>query len=169
MLTYSKMYPMMLKRIQALVSEQTCLSYAVPDIINGIRVDKYFLYSMASGLERGRPWGLVIVSMDSGEILVFQNCHISDFMKTEDYPFENPINYALPRQLPIKEFKAHQKLQGKLYEKIRKIAFKQRLTDDEQILLRKYLILLEGLIPASLVPYYQAMGSNFFEWGNHYV
>lgn len=169
MLTYSTMYPLLIKKVNAIFSEQTCLSYAIPDVINGIRVERYFLYSMTNHPERGRPWGLLTVSMETGDILAYQNCHLSDFMETKAFSFEQLISYELPRKFGIKEFKVLKSLQIKLYERIRKIAFKESLCEEERVILRKYLILMESLIPIALVPYYKQAGSNFFEWGNKNV
>lgn len=169
MLEYKVLFPEVKKKAAFLFGDHISLSYPVPDIINGIRVEKFFLYPVASSVQRARPFGLLTVSAESGTVLSYQNCHLSDFMDTQQHPFAEKISYALPKKIGVKEFKLEQSLLEKMYEVVREIAFTDSFTPQQQQVLRKYWVVFEKAIPVALMPYYQAMGRNFFEWGVNYV
>ena len=169
MLEYKVLFPEVKKKVAFLFGDHISLSHPVPDIINGIRAEKFFLYPVASNVQRTRPFGLLTVSAESGTVLSYQNCHLSDFVDTEQHPFEVKISYELPKKIGIKEFKLEQSLLEKMYEVVREIAFTDSFTLQQQQVLRKYWVVFEKAVPVALMPYYQAMGRNFFEWGVNYV
>lgn len=169
MLEYKVLFPEVKKKVAFLFGDHISLSYPIPDVINGIRVEKFFLYTVAANLQRTRPFGLLTVSAETGTMLSYQDCHLSDFMDTEQYPLEKKISYELPKKIGIKEFKLEQSLLEKMYEVVREIAFTDSFTQQQQQVLRKFWVVFEKAVPVALMPYYQAMGRNFFEWGAKYV
>lgn len=164
MLNYAVVLNKTAQGVQVLSSEQTCMSYAMPDQENGIPVEKYFLYTMAYDSVHGRPWAMVTADMARGDILLYEDCRVKDFMDTERHPLHEKIDYSLPREIGLREYKMQQELMKKLYERVRLLAFREELSGEEQELLRKYLILLDSSVPADLIPYYHAIGKNFIAW-----
>ncbi len=157
------------RKVAALFGDEVCLSYPLPDLVGETRVEKYFLYPMGNSLVRGRPFGLLTVSMESGAVLAYQDCRLADFVDTKVHPFSEKISYALPRKLGVKEYKLEQSLINKMYEAVRKTAFQTELTGQDKEVLEKYWVVAEAAMPVALVPYYQAMGKNFYAWGYSYV
>ena len=62
MLEYSVLFPEVKKKTAFLFGDNISLSYPMPDIINGIRVEKFFLYPVSANPRRSRPFGLLTVS-----------------------------------------------------------------------------------------------------------
>lgn len=166
MLDYAVVYPGIQRAISNLCGDSACLSYPMPDIENGIRVERFFVYSMAPGLVRAAPFGVLTTEMDSGMVLAFQNCRLKDYFERENTA---PIRYELPRKISVKEFRLEQSMINKLYEAVRRAAFKEQLTEQETVALRAYYVMLEKSVPVSLLPFYQAIGKNFYEWVIKYV
>lgn len=165
MLEYSALFQKVKITAAYLLGDQVCLSYPMPDVINGVLVERFFLYNSGNSTERTRPFALLTVSMESGLIISYQDCRFSDFMDTEKHPFSENISYALPRKIGVKQYKAEQSLINELYESIREFAFKDELTDEQKEVLGKYFALLSQSVPAALYPYYLKMGKSFFSWG----
>lgn len=165
MAKYAVIFPELKKKLAYLFGEGVSLSYPLPDRIGGIRVDCFFLYY--SGLKplRTRPFGRLIVESESGRILRFEDCRVSDFVDTEAHPLKGTIDYSLPVQISVKDLMVHQSLMAKLYEVVRERAFAEELTEKEKEIFVKYAMLMEKLTPKDLVPYYLAIGKNFYEWG----
>ena len=169
MLSYATVFPEVKKSVSYLFGEQVSLSYPMPDVTRGIWVERYFLYPAGNSIVRSRPFGLLTVSMENGQILAYQDCRINDFMDTEKYPFSEKISYALPRKIGVKQFKVEQSLINKLYDSVREFSFKEELAAEQKQMLQKYMALLLQSIPAALHPYYQKMGKNFYRWGYIHV
>lgn len=169
MLAYATVFPEVKKAVSYLLGDQVSLSYPMPDVTHGVWVERFFLYPMGTSINRTRPFGLLTVSMENGQILSYQDCRINDFMDTQKYPFSKNICYALPRKVGVKQFKVEQSLINKLYESVREFSFKDELTTEQKEVLRKYLALLLQSVPAALHPYYQKMGKNFYRWGYTHV
>ena len=169
MMEYRKIYPGIVKMKAALFGEQVSLSWPVPDVVNGVRVEKYFLYAATPAPVRSRPFGLMTVAMDNGRLLAYQDCRIEDFVDTEKYGFDRKLDYALPREMSIDEFKVSRSLLEKLYGQVRQMAFTDEMSEKNCEILLKYSMLMDRLVPKDLIPYYVAMGRNFNEWRNRYV
>lgn len=167
--TYADVSLKVREMVSYILGDQVNLSYPMPDITHAIRVERYFLYPAGNTLTRSRPFGILTVEMESGQLLSFQDCRIKDFMETEKHPFDQNISYELPRRIGTKQFKVEQSLINKLYESVRGFAFEEKLTDEQKELLSKYWVLLLRSVPSSLQPYYQKMGKNFYRWGYLHV
>lgn len=154
---------------EAITGRNMALSYPIPDIVNGIPVDRFFLYSMGFSKIRERPFGVLTVSQDGGVVLEYVDCHVRDYFDTAQYPFEVKIDYSLPRKISVKEFKTERELINKLYELVRRVAFKDQLTEQERKTVAAWYVMVENSAPQNLIPFYQAIGKNFYEWVVKYV
>lgn len=144
--------------LNRIFGESWSLSCPMPDVINGIPVDKHFLYPIASGSGQSRPFALVISAMDTGNILILKHCAAEDFMNTEKYPFNTLISNEFPRKMGVKEYKDGMRQLRKVYEDLRQIVFRSETPVGKgEASFDRYLTLLEGLTPVAHSPYYAAM------------
>lgn len=141
--------------LNRIFGESWSLSCPMPDVINGIPVDKHFLYPIASDSNQSRPFALVISAMDTGTILIVKHCAAEDFVDTAKHPFNRPVNGELPRKMGAKEYRNGMRQLREVYEDLRRIVFEGGAPDETA--LERYLALVEGLTPAAHGPYYAAM------------
>lgn len=138
--------------------EAWSLSCPMPGVINGIPVDKHFLYSVFSGPSQSRPFALVASAMDTGTILILKHCAAEDFVDTAKHPFDTPISGELPRKMGVKEYKDGTRQLREAYEDLRQTVFESgTLAGKGEAVYDRYLALVEGLTPAAHGPYYAAM------------
>lgn len=148
--------------------EQMSLSCPMPDTVRGVRVERCFLYYVSASLLRTRPVGILMMEMNNSRLLQYQDARIADFMDTQNHPFDQPISYALPEKIGVKQFKAEQAEINELYESIREYVFADELASGQKEQLNRYLELLHRLTPDALMPYYQEIGKNFFAWAQEH-
>lgn len=144
--------------------DSVCFSYPVPDVINGIRVDKVFLYRKSVEKMGTRPFALLTTDSNSGEILSFENSRISDFVDSEKHPFSYKLDYSMPEKENIQDFKMEQQMIRKLYEGIRTFAFSNEVSPEQKELLEKYTFILSHAIPKDLLPFYEKLSPKYTEW-----
>lgn len=144
--------------LNRIFGESWSLSCPMPDVLNGIPVDKHFLYPVSSGPTQSRPFALVASAMDTGTILILKHCAAEDFVDTAGHPFDTPINSELPRKMGVKEYKAGMLQLREAYEDLRRIVFERGApAGNGEEAFERYLLLVEGLTPAAHGPYYAAM------------
>ena len=165
---YADIFSEIKDMVGSLFGEQMSLSYPMPDIVSGVRVERCFLYYVNASLQRSRPVGMLMLEMSNGRLLSYQDARIADFMDTKSHPFEQPISYALPEKMGVKQFKAEQAEINELYEAVRVFAFADELTKEQREQLNRYLALLQRLTPAALMPYYQELGKSFLAWAQEH-
>ncbi len=161
---YAEILAELRQKLTYCMGENIGISYPMPDIENGTRIEKQFLYRKTLALTRSRPFALITVSMDDGALLSYQDCRFRDFMEPEGHGFNQKINYALPKKQDVKEYATKQSLLRKMYEVVRQAAFSETLTQQEKELIGKYLSLLREQVPADLLEYYEKAGENFYRW-----
>lgn len=145
--------------LNRIFGEAWSLSCPMPGVVNGIPVDKHFLYPVASGPSQSRPFALVISAMDTGTILILRHCAADDFVDTAAHPFDTPISGALPRKMGVKEYKDGMRQLRESYENLRRSVFESGTPAGRgETAFEEYLALVEGLTPAAHGPYYAAMG-----------
>ncbi|MBR5110045.1 MAG: hypothetical protein IK099_07605 [Clostridia bacterium] len=150
--------------------DSVCLSYPLPDMKNGRKTERMFLYNRGVMRQEGpRPFGLMTLDYASGRLLAYQDGRLEDFMDTAAYPFDRPVSYALNGKISVKDFKMEQAMVRKLYEGVRRFAFQDTLTKEEKEVLEKFCFLMEHAVPAELLPYYETMGKNFYRWVKEHV
>ncbi len=169
MKTYKSLFPKINDFVSSFLGETACLSDPLPCMKNGVRGDCSFIYTMSSDLVHGRPYGLIVTSMENGSPLLFRDSRFDDFVDTAEHPFDKPINYDLPVKIDVKEYMAQQSLIGKLYEGVRQVAFTENPCYEHRNLMMKHWALLEGTAPADLVPFYAAAGMQYLEWVKNYI
>lgn len=91
--------------LNRIFGESWSLSCPVPGTVNGIAVDKHFLYPIATDSSQGRPFALVVSDMNTGTILMMKHCAAEDFVDTNKHPFNEPISGELPGKMSVKEYK----------------------------------------------------------------
>ena len=144
--------------LNRIYGESWSLSCPMPDVINGIPVDKHFLYSVVSGPSQSRPFALVISAMDTGTILILKHCAAEDFVDTAVHPFDTPVSNELPRKMGVKEYKDEMRQLREVYENLRRIIFESGAPAGKgEAEFDRYLALVEGLTPAAHGPYYAAI------------
>ena len=156
--------PGIARTVEALAGRSTAVSHPMPDILNGIPAERFFLYPTGSSLVRERPFAVLTTAMDGGMVLEYINCHAGDFFDSEKHPMDTKISYALPRDIPTREYRLQESTMEKLYELTRRAAFKPQLTDMERRTVGAWFAMLEGSVPRDLFPFYIEMGKNFYEW-----
>lgn len=144
--------------LSRIFGESWSLSCPMPGVINGIPVDKHFLYSVSSGPSQSRPFALVFSAMDTGTILILKHCAVEDFVDTAQHPFDTPISGELPRKIGVKAYKDEMRQLRATYEDLRRIVFENGAPVGKgETAFDSYLALVEGLTPVAHGPYYAAM------------
>lgn len=158
MITYDAATNKIRDVLNRIFGESWSFSCPIPGVINGIPVDKHFLYSVSSGSSQSRPFALVISAMDTGTILIMKHCAAEDFVNTAGHPFDTPISNELPRKMGVKEYKDGMRQLRDAYEDLRRVVFKSGAPAGiGEVAFDRYLVLVEGLTPAAHRPYYAAM------------
>ncbi|MCH5264951.1 MAG: hypothetical protein J1F02_03555 [Lachnospiraceae bacterium] len=128
-------------------------------------LDAAFLYSAGSlSQTRLRPNASIIIEPGSGSILEYRNSYINDFMDSAKYPMTLELDYSVPSAKSAKEQGELVKTVNELYGDIRKMAFKETLSDAQKKTLAKYNSCFYKAVPDSLVPFYEALSPEFFQW-----
>ena len=161
---YSDIFKELKQKTAYCFDDSVCFSYPVPDIINGIRVDKVFLYRRSTKTMGSRPFALLAADANTGEPVLFENARINDFVDTQQHPFSVKIDYSMPEKESIQDFKMEQQMIYKLYEGVRTFAFGSEMTDEQKQLLEKYTFIFSHAIPTMLKPYYTALSPAYEQW-----
>ncbi len=144
--------------------DAVCLSYAVPEIENGIRADKVFLYRNTLDVRRTRPFAVLITAAEDGRILSLTDCRYRDFVDSGKYPFAGKLDYRLPEKESVADFEMEQRMIRKMYEAVRLFAFGEGLQPAQRELLEKYRFLFSHAVPTDLLPFYRALSPRFEAW-----
>lgn len=153
------------RRLKAMFGDSVTLSYPLPAIVNGRKADRVFLYRHAGAqLDAPRPFGLLTLDADTGEVLCFEDARVHDFLEDAGTAPDAVISYRLPEPVSVRDYQMEQTMLRKLYEGVRLAAFSETLTEEAHEVVDKYCFLLEHAVPTALRPYYAAMGRGFDEW-----
>jgi len=161
---YQDVFAELKKKLAYCYDDAVSLSYTVPDVENGMRVDKAFLYRNALDTRRTRPFALLVTAANDGRIVELTDCRYRDFVDPERFPFTQNLDYRLPSKQSIEDFKMEQGMLRKLYEAVRLFAFETNLEPGKQELLEKYRFLFEHAVPKDLIPFYRALSPRFEAW-----
>ncbi len=152
------------KGVHALVNGGYSVSQPVPCVENGCRTERVFFYPNTLQTERVRPYAWASVSPEHGRVLSFQTCVIHDFMDTQKYPLDQLVDYSVPIAKTAKEQGELLKQYEAAYEEIRKFAFAEKLDEIQKNQLKIFWQLFSRTIPPGLIPYYESLSPDFFEW-----
>lgn len=147
------------------------ISFPVPDLVNGILVEKVFLYPTSPMELRTRPFALVTSAMEDGTILKYENAYVYDFVPTQRHSFEEKISYEIPdsEKKSLREHRLELELLPKLYEEIRTFVFNENLTPEQREILTKYYVIFEKSVPTAQLPFYDGMSENYKKWVVNHV
>jgi hypothetical protein len=142
------------------------ISFPVADLVNGILVEKVFLYPTSPMELRTRPFALVTSAMEDGTILKYENAYVYDFVPTQRHSFEEKISYEIPgcEKKSLREHRLELQLLTKLYEEIRIFVFEESLTPEQREILTKYYVIFEKTVPTALLPFYDGMSEKYKKW-----
>ncbi len=143
------------------------VSYFVPVVVNGNIVDAAFLYTSAAEKEKTRPFGKVILDHKTGALLEYTNSYLNDFADSEKYPMTTKIDYSLPAEVTVADQAIAIKMINTYYDDICQVVFKDDISDEIKDKIRKYKELFYKSVPASLLPFYEALSCEYFQWLNN--
>jgi len=161
---YQEIISELKKKAAFCYDDAVCLSYAVPEVENGMRVDKVFLYRNSLDTRRTRPFAVMITAADDGRIVSLTDCRYRDYVDSGKYPFSGKLDYRMPEKESPADFQMEQSMIRKLYEAVRLFAFEEELEPEKRQLLSKYRFLFEHAVPKDLLPFYQALSPRFEAW-----
>lgn len=166
---YAELFPQIAKKVSYLFGEGVCMSFPVPDIVKGKKVERFFLYRATPEICRVRPFAVLVTSMETGQILAYSDSAVEDYFENRVYPLAETLNYTLPLSFSVKAYRVRLSLLEKLYEYVRQRVFEEQPTLQDKQIMDCYMLLLEQMSPRELMPYYQAIGENFFKWRDAYA
>lgn len=166
MKTYTQILPDIRSKVTQICGTNFGISFPFVDLINGVKVEKVFIYPVSQTEMRTRPFGVITTSIEDGVILKYENAYLFDFVDTEKYPFNKKISYAIPdgSKKTVKEHQLEINIIFKLYEAIRNFAFEEELTAEQTEILAKYYVIFEKTVPSSNMPFYEALSENYMKW-----
>lgn len=163
---YNEILPDIRSKVTQICGGNFGISFPFVDLVDGIRVEKVFIYPVSNEKMRTRPFAAVTFSMEDGMILKYENAYLYDFADTEKYPFDKKISYEIPdgSKKTVKEHQLELSIIFKLYEAIRNFAFNEELSAEQAEILTKYYVIFEKTVPSSNIPFYEALSEKFMKW-----
>ena len=161
---YEKTFKALQGKAAALFGDNVVLSYPVPVREKELLTERYLLMRMSFSTERTRPFALLTVDAKSGRILALEDAWYRDFICTDDYPFDKKISYAFPKETTPAVIKKLSREFPALYQTVRELAFRQELSEEEKKTVQAYRNVMMTLIPEGVLPFYKAVGAEFFAW-----
>ena len=166
---YQELFSELKKKIACCFDDSVSLSYPVPEIVNGISVDRIFLYRNTRGPQRTRPFAVLTAAADDGRLLELTDCRYRDFVDSEAYPFSRKLDFSMPEKGSIEDFEKKQRMLREMYETIRLFAFREDPDPAQRELLAKYRSLFVHAVPRDLLPFYRALSPRFEDWAQKTV
>lgn len=152
------------KGVHALQNGGYSVSQPVPCIEGSFRTERVFFYPSTPKVERVRPFAWAILSSEHASVLSYQHCVINDFMDTRKYPLDLMVNYSVPSAKTAKEQGELLKQYDMAYEAVRTFAFAEKLEEAQKKQLKDFKQLMNRSIPAGLMPYYESLSPDFYQW-----
>lgn len=141
------------------------MSFYVPVKKAGHCLDAAFLYEMGNFTTmRARPYASVLVEPETGMLLEYCNAYISDFADSLNCSMSQKIDYSVPYAKTAAEQGALVARVEELYETVRKLAWKEELTENEKNAVREYWDCFQKAVPKDLLVFYKALAAEFWEW-----
>lgn len=111
-----------------------------------------------------RPSSWIIMNGRSGVINLFTDCRIYDFADTDMFPFANRVEGM--KKIGIKEYKLEQSKLAETFDLLRLFAFKDReeLNEAQLKIIADYKDIFQKITPTGHIPFYKALGKDYFEW-----
>lgn len=154
--------------LRKVINVKFAVSYFVPVIIKDVLVDVAFIYSAITGSKaRTRPFAKVMFEHNGSGLIEYKNSFIDDFMDSEKYPITTEVDYSFPADVSVRELGENMKKVNSCYDEICELAYKTELSDEEKAKVCEYKDLFIKSTPEALMPYYEALSPEFFEWLNN--
>ena len=142
--------------------EGAAASLPMPDVINGRRVERFFLYRRVAGKPTGpRPFAIVTADAESGQLLAYQDVGLLD---AATLPGEDRISHALTDGMTLSQYRQALDETYDLYETVRAFAFTGSLTPDQTHALADFSARFQTVTPAGHRDWYRVIGGRFLEW-----
>lgn len=158
-ITYDKIIKTLFSEdIEEYVPDGTSISHPIFGIYNNRIVDCFLLYAISRDRSMySIPTARIIIDSEIGKLVLYKTIKEMPFAVFDgtEY-FENDKNSISTNNL---ETEYHS-----LYEKVRIIAFKEKITNEEKKLLYSFLSTLKNVELKYLQPYLFELGQPFFEW-----
>lgn len=129
---------------------------------NGKLIETVFVYTKPSstdGSDVGLPTALVKINSLNGEVLGYNLCDEDDFNFNRYKPLKYNSFDSKNRSYNIKRF-------YEVYDKVREIAFNDKVSSQDTITLAEFKTLFYKVAYKEHIPYYHELGREFFTWMN---
>lgn len=157
-----------IEQLKTIVNMNFAVSHFVPVAVRGNIVDVAFLYSSSPIIERTRPFAKVVFDHNRGSLVEFRNAYFNDFMDSEEFPMTTKINYSLPSEISVAEIGMAIQIINSSYDEICELAFKDDVSEEGAEKIREYKEMFYKSTPEALLPYYEALSPEFFQWLNKF-
>ena len=144
------------------------LSHFIPSIENGYMAERAFVISSLPKAPH-RPFAYLGVLSETGDILFYKHCAVEDFMETKSYPLDTKVDDQLPADRTVEEQIHMERQLLETYEVVRQFAFRDELTSQQKVALRRFSELFNRVVPSGLMPYYHGLSSDFFRWAQKHL
>ncbi len=146
--------------------ELDAFSYPVPGKNGERTVERFFLYSNQPKTIKYRPYAWIVIDSETGRIVQFSRCECIDFAQNLQIPMERQIDYSAPLKVSHKELRNKQLEFNSVYARMREFAFSTTIDESRKDVLFQYKNLQEQLINVEVMPFYQSLSPDFYEWMN---
>ncbi len=153
----------MMTFLQNVIGTKCSVSFFLPVKKNGHILDTAFLYSSNTAfVKRTRPFAMIIVEPKTGNLLVYKNAYIDDYMDAEKYPMDMQVDYSVPCARTVKEQAGYLNKVNELYGSVRELMFKEELTAEETAVFAEYKENFHKAVSAELLPFYEGLSPEAF-------
>ena len=135
--------------------ELDAFSYPIPGKNGERTVERFFLYSNQPKTIKSRPYAWLVIDSETGGIVQFSRCECIDFAQNLQMPMEQQIDYSAPLKGSHKELRDKQLEFNSVYVRIREFAFSTTVDEGQREALLQY-----------VMPFYQLLSPDFYEWMN---
>lgn len=157
-------YQDVLTAVKMATRDNFSMSFPAPVKKGGYILDAAFLYGMGISTVRTRPFASVVLEPKSGTLLEYRSAYLEDFADADKYPMSLKIDYSVPSAQSAKEQGELMEKVNMLYGSIRELAWKDKLTGEDERAAAEYYDCFRRAVPKDLIPFYEALSPEFFGW-----
>lgn len=145
-------------------TELYAISYPVVGMINGQKVDRFFLYPNTASPRRKRPFAKFALSAEDGKLLEYLDCSVSDFAVKSGISLVESINYSTYEKIEMRKLIEIKKEYAENYERIRQFAFTDVISEEQKEILEHHSIFEKQIIGDELIVFYRMLSPEYYEW-----
>ena len=105
-----------------------------------------------------------MVDVDTGHLLSYISCELSDFAKDIGIPLYREIDYTAPMKGDYQDIRKTRERFSDVYDEIRQFAFQAELNNEQKTFVNEYLKLQKQLLGEDLQKFYQMLSPEFDHW-----